>query len=120
MNRSLLWIITVLVVSCAVILISHGAYSHEHGQDVSGWFKSLQNRKQMSCCDGSDAMRLDDVDWESKDGHFRVRIEGQWYDVPEDRVVDGPNKAGTAMVWPWKPCPACQWEIRCFMMGGGT
>ena len=42
-----------------------------------------------------------DVDWESKDGHYRVRLEGQWIDVPDD-VITVPNRFGRTMVWPIK------------------
>jgi hypothetical protein len=34
------------------------------------------------CCDGTDAERVDDADWETKDGQYRVRINGEWVDVP--------------------------------------
>ena len=35
-----------------------------------------------------------------KDGHYRVRIEGDWVDVPEDAVITEPNRVGRTMVWP--------------------
>ena len=41
-----------------------------------------------------------DVDWESKDGHYRVRLEGQWIDVPDDALITVPNRFGRTMVWP--------------------
>jgi hypothetical protein len=67
------------------------------------------------CCDGSDTKRVDDADWEAKDGHYRVRIDGEWVDVPNEAVVDGPNRAGRTMVWPYyidgHP------KARCFMPG---
>ena len=80
----------------------------------------------VPCCDGSDATRLEDVDWETviSDGesHYRVKIEGEWYDVPPNAVVQGPNRAGVALVWPypeWPPGDATHkhWAIRCFMPG---
>jgi hypothetical protein len=40
-----------------------------------------------------------DADWDTKDGHYRVRLEGDWVDVPEDAVVAGPNRAGRTVVW---------------------
>jgi len=36
------------------------------------------------CCSDADGTALSDVDWESKDGHYRVRLNGQWIDVPGD------------------------------------
>ena len=45
------------------------------------------------CCDGGDAKRVD--------GHYRVRIAGEWVDVPREAVLDGPNRADRTMVWPY-------------------
>ena len=33
-------------------------------------------------------------------GHYRVRLEGEWYDVPDDAVITEPNRVGRTMVWP--------------------
>jgi hypothetical protein len=35
-----------------------------------------------------------------EDGHYRVRIQRQWWDVPEQAVIKEPNRAGRTMVWP--------------------
>jgi hypothetical protein len=35
------------------------------------------------------------------DGHYRVRIDGEWVDVLNEAVVFGPNRAGRTMVWPY-------------------
>jgi len=89
------------------------AHDHQH-PELNGWYESLHSGKGP-CCDGSDAQRVDDADWDTKDGHYRVRLEGEWVDVPEDAVVAGPNRAGRTMVWPYyldgHPRP------RCFMPG---
>ena len=39
------------------------------------------------CCSDADGSVVSDVDWELKDGHYRVRLEGQWIDVPDDAVT---------------------------------
>ena len=46
-------------------------------------------------------MRSALMTWETKDGHYRVGIDGEWVDVPNEAVVDGPNRAGRTMVWPY-------------------
>jgi len=94
-----------------------GAHDH-HRPELKTWFEGLQARNKVSCCDGFDAVRVDDVDWESKDGRYRVRIDGLWHDVPDSAVVDGPNKAGPAMVWPSVGYMGL--TIRCFMPGAGS
>jgi hypothetical protein len=86
--------------------------------ELNGWFMGLSSGKGP-CCDGSDAMRLDDVDWESRDGHYRVRLDGEWVDVPDSAVVDGPNRAGPTMVWPYRKDGKLD-QVRCFLPGSMT
>ena len=75
------------------------AHDYRH-PELNGWYESLHSGKGP-CCDGTDATRVDDADWETKDGHYRVRIDGEWVDVPNEAVVSGPNLAGRTMVWPY-------------------
>ncbi len=67
------------------------------------------------CCSDADGDALADPDWESKSGHYRVRIEGEGHDVPDDAVITAPNRAGRTMVWPIKGWGGL--TIRCFMPG---
>src|SRR5439155_26649284 len=96
------------ILICAVILILvfvlgiAKALSHDHDHPgLDGWYQSLRSGKGP-CCDGPgvDATHLSDADWESRGGHYRVRIEGEWIDVPDDAVLDVPNRDGRTLVWP--------------------
>lgn len=78
------------------------------------WFDSLKSGKGP-CCSVADGLAVSDPDWESKDGHFRVRVENEWIDVPDDAVITEPNLAGRTMVWPVKGSLGI--SIRCFMPG---
>lgn len=113
----------------AILLIHSCAPAHAHDHDhpeLDGWYPTLKSETGGFCCDGpgTDAVHLADVDWESKDGHYRVRIEGQWIDVPDDRVVKGPNRDGRTLVWPVYYRGAygeiLRINIRCFLPGAGT
>jgi hypothetical protein len=42
------------------------AHDHQH-PELNGWYESLRSGKGP-CCDGTDAERVDDADWETKDG----------------------------------------------------
>ena len=89
---------------------------------LKGWFDSLHSGNGP-CCSDADGRALSDVDWESKDGHYRVRIEDQWWDVPDDAVITEPNRAGRTMVWPVYVNPLggpLRVNIRCFMPGSMT
>lgn len=86
------------------------------------WFDSLRSGKGP-CCSDADGSAVADVDWESKDGRYRVRLEGQWWDVPVDAVITEPNRAGRTMVWPiiYRGLGApVRIEIRCFIPGSMT
>jgi len=93
------------------------------GSPLKPWFDSLRSGKGP-CCSDADGTALSDVDWESKDGHYRVRVEGRWWDVPDEAVLKQPNLYGRTMVW---PIPSRhengqleKLEIRCFMPGSMT
>ena len=81
------------------------------------WFDTLKSGKGL-CCSDADGFAVIDPDLESQDGHYRVRIEGEWIVVPEDAVITEPNRAGRTMVWPIKGTLGI--SIRCFMPGSMT
>jgi hypothetical protein len=82
------------------------------------WFDSLASAKGL-CCSFADGFSVQDVDWDTQDGHYRVRIYGQWLVVPDDAVVTEPNRFGPAVVWPHNDRNG-NTQIRCFMPGAGT
>ena len=86
--------------------------------ELNGWFDKLASGRGL-CCSLIDGVTVADPDWESKGGHYRVRLGGEWIDVPDDALVTVPNRAGRTMVW---PMPFIEGEtntvmIRCFMPG---
>jgi hypothetical protein len=92
------------------------------GSPLKPWFDSLKSAKGP-CCSDADGTALSDVDWEMKDGRYRVRIEGQWIDVPDEAVIKEPNRAGRTMVWPIyynSLGSPVRIDIRCFMPGTMT
>ncbi|GLR90531.1 hypothetical protein GCM10007857_72460 [Bradyrhizobium iriomotense] len=106
----------VAVVASAVVLsTSTIACAHDHERpELNGWYESSRSGKGP-CCDSSDAKRVEDADWENQGGHYRVRIDGEWVDVPMEAVVDGPNRAGRTMVWPYYKDGHP--KARCFLPG---
>ena len=81
------------------------------------WFEKLSSGKGP-CCSDADGSAAADADWDTKDGHYRVRLEGDWVDVPEDAVVAGPNRAGRTVVWLYYIDGHPQ--VRCFIPGTMT
>ena len=87
------------------------------GSPLKEWFDSLRSGKGP-CCSDADGSAVSDVDWESRNGHYRVRIEGEWLDVPDEAVITEPNRVGRTMVWPIRGYSGL--TIRCFMPGSMT
>jgi hypothetical protein len=85
--------------------------------ELKAWFDSLRSGKGP-CCSDADGSAVSDVDWESNSGHYRVRLEGKWLDVPDEAVITGPNRVGRTMVWPMRGDAGP--VIRCFMPGSMT
>ena len=107
-------IIVIFLLLCSPAL----AHDPEH-PELNAWFDSLRSAKGL-CCSFADGFAVNDVDWESKGGHYRVRLEGGWIDVPDGAVITEPNRAGRTMVWPYtadRGTDHQHTEIRCFMPG---
>jgi hypothetical protein len=85
---------------------------------LKSWFDQLASGKGL-CCSFADGFRVDDVDWDTQDGHYRVRLNGEWIVVPDNAVVTEPNRFGPAVVWPYMNSDG-QTQIRCFLPGSGA
>lgn len=116
MTRILYWIIAILICAIAVISIAQARDDGRYAQSpFKEWFNSLTNKHNVPCCDTADGRRVDDADVEIEGNHYRVRIDGQWIDVPDDAVITAPNRAGVPIVWPYSQDGAIR--IRCFIAG---
>lgn len=109
-------IATVGVVIWLILLVSP-ARSHDHNRPgLNDWLKSLHSKSKTWCCDGNDHDPIEE--WETRDNRYRVKFRGQWFDVPESAIVDGPNKGGDALLWMNKGYMG--FSVRCFMPGSMT
>ena len=90
-------------------------FAHDPGHpELNTWFDNLRSSKGL-CCSFADGFAVSDVDWESKGGHYRVRLENNGIDVPDDALIAEPNRTGRTMVWPlWVDGKVF---IRCFIPG---
>ena len=100
------------------------------GRDVDGrykdaplheWLNHLASQRGL-CCSFADGYVVEDADWASAKGHYKVRVrraasseEMIWVEVPDEAVITEPNKAGRTMVWPTYGLDSV--AIRCFMPG---
>jgi len=107
-----------IAITIPALLAAGLAWARDDGRYANSplkpWFDSLKSGKGL-CCSNADGLALSDPDWESRNGHFRVRLDGEWIDVPDEAVITEPNRAGRTMVWPLKGILGT--SIRCFLPG---
>ncbi len=116
-----------IVVLLLGVLLASAALARDNGQfndidpAVRKWVQGLQDKTGQGCCDTADGHPAE-YEWDMGHNGYRVRIEGQWYVVPPEAVIDEPNRLGYATVWYW-----WSWDvagkkthhIRCFLPGSG-
>ena len=102
-------IVLILILLCTPAL----AHDPRH-PELNDWFNKLSSGRGL-CCSFADGFAVADPDWETKNGHYRVRLENKWIDVPDDALITEPNRAGRTIVWPLRFDG--QIVIRCFMPG---
>lgn len=111
------------VAAALLSLTLHSVNARDRGQyastspELKSWFDSLRSGKGP-CCSDADGTAVSDVDWESSSGHYKVRLDGVWFDVPDEAVLTGPNRVGRTMVWPLVGSAGT--SIRCFLPGSMT
>ena len=129
------------MIKLLLLLAITTAHAHMHDRpDLNDWFGGLHNSKSGLCCSGSegtvlaiDEVRTTDIDQckigRSVDGpvppsHYCVRLEGNWWQVPDGSIVIVPNQYGEALVWPvWYGDSNNNHKdvyIRCFLPGALT
>jgi hypothetical protein len=115
--------LTVGLAAALLALTSHLGNARDRSQyasakpELKAWFEGLKSGKGP-CCSDADGTAVSDVDWQSHGGHYRVRLDGEWVDVPDEAVITEPNRIGRTMVWPLRGYLGL--TIRCFMPGSMT
>jgi hypothetical protein len=115
--------LTIGFAAALLALASQLGHARDRGQypnatpEMKAWFEGLKSGKGP-CCSDSDGTAVSDVDWQSHGGHYRVRLDGEWVDVPDEAVITEPNRIGRTMVWPLRGYLGL--TIRCFMPGSMT
>jgi hypothetical protein len=114
--------VTVVALCTSLFASSGGLLARDDGryanEPLHAWFDQLASGKGL-CCSFADGVSVKDVDWDTKEGRYRVRLKGEWVIVPDNAVVTEPNKFGPAVVWPYLDSDGVT-QIRCFMPGAGA
>lgn len=106
-------------VLCAAVTVALARDDGRYADSpLKAWFDRLASGKGP-CCSFADGTSVQDVDWEVRDGQYRVRLHGAWIDVPPSALVTEPNRFGPAVVWPYLDADGVT-QIRCFLPGAGA
>lgn len=116
-GRSWLALIGISIVLLIAALCVHPVRAHDHNRpELNEWMAKLHSKGGAWCCNGSDNDPIDD--WETTKSGYRVKYGGNWYDVPPEAIVEGPNKSGGPLLWMYKGWGDV--KPRCFMPGSMT
>jgi len=120
-------IMRLTTVFAALLYLTSSAMAHDNGRyskvdpGTKAWVQGLTDKNGIGCCDTADGYPAE-VEWDSDTGHYRVFIAGQWLDVPDEALIEKPNRLGYAVVWYY---PSYEVDgrmtpkIRCFLPGAG-
>jgi hypothetical protein len=114
-------LVTALLVGAFLLTIAN-VKARDDGQYTNSpnksWFQSLKiPGTQSSCCDLSDCHT---VDYDIKGDHYRAFVEGEWVDIPNDKVlnnVGNPVGQGVACYAKYPDTPI---RLFCFVPAGGV
>lgn len=111
--------LALIVLSLALLisaLLIHPIRAHDHNRpELNEWLPTLHSKGGAWCCKGDDTDTIEDWDTKAPGGKYRVKFRGQWFNVPDDSVVEESNKSGGALLWMNKG--ASGYSVRCFMPG---
>lgn len=78
-------------------------YARAHNQhftdEENEWLNRQRAEDGTKCCDRHDThVGVDHVTWRHRNGHYEVRIKGNWHQVPPGRLYR--HKADDPSPWP--------------------
>jgi hypothetical protein len=107
---------------CTGLFVPNHSFARDDGRftdtPLRQWFYQLESARGL-CCSFADGVSIQDVDWDTRDGRYRVRLHGLWFVVPDAALVKEPNRFGPAVVWPYLDTNGAT-QIRCFLPGAGA
>jgi hypothetical protein len=109
--------LSVFLASSAIEARDNGQYT-QVSPEVGKWVESLTDSRGVGCCATADGFRPEEVEWDTSDNSYRVRIDGRWFTVPENALIKEPNRIGFAIVWYY--VDGSTLHIRCFLPGSGA
>jgi hypothetical protein len=92
---------------CTTMFIASGVSARDPdgryaNSPLKQWFDQLASGKGL-CCSFADGFSVQDVDWDTQDGSYRVRLQGEWVVIASTQRTPVPssipNKGRRAYEW---------------------
>jgi hypothetical protein len=112
--------------SVALAFFVASSHGEDRGQypktdpEIKKWINGLTDKRKQNCCSVADGFSLETASWRIGVNSYFVTINGVEYRVPDDAIVNAPNRPrelGAAMVWPATDIRGRITGIRCFLVG---
>lgn len=104
-----------LLLLCCVALARDSGQWSQADPSIRDWVRGLKDNLGVSCCDEADAEEVEG--WTFGADGYKVKVKGEWLDVPKSAQLDIPNKLGFARVWLMHVNGKL--SVRCFIAGAG-
>ena len=69
----------------------------------------MENKLRVGCCASADGWKPEAVEYDIAADHCRVRIDGEWHDVPADVVLMGLTSSDLPWFGITEPTPKGRW-----------
>ena len=83
------------VSAAAAIAMDRGQFANVP-PEVREWFEHLRSPNGVPCCSYADGHR---TGYDMRQDEYWVPIEGEWYPVPPEAIINTANPVGEAIVW---------------------
>ena len=96
--KRIMFVLTLSMLSACIVggVTARDLDGRYAGSPLKPWFDQLASGKGL-CCSMADGETVSDPDWESRDGHYRVRLETAWVDVPDTPSL--PSRTNSEGPW---------------------
>lgn len=105
-------VIRILTLSAALAFTLAATPATHSDAPEHAWYTQQYNLNGGNCCGLGDAYILEDDEWKNVDGHYFVKIEGEWHEVrpwqrrdlapgnpPYNPLRGTPSPSHKAVVW---------------------
>ena len=89
-----LFLVLLLTTASPLFARDRGQFANS-SPEMKAWFDALKSGRGP-CCSDADGMVVSDGDWDTKDGRYRVRLDGEWIECSQGAE---PRRSSNGLVY---------------------